>query len=234
MIRLTLVTILASTLVLFAACATRGNADASYVFTYLKSGPASATNTREQKQEIFKGHMANMKRLAEERKLIIAGPYADPADPTWRGLFIFDTPSVDEARKLVATDPGVVAGEFVAECIPLRATARLREFYDIFKAEDAKRSTSPRDPTQPPPIRAYVIVTARDSAKAEAALAAASLDRSIIWWGRFAGSASPGGVYVIDAKEASEVRAKLGQGPWVVDGWWSDTLVEKVPRISID
>jgi len=233
MLRFVLSILLASTLVLFAACATRGHADASYVFTYLKTGPASASNTREQKQEIFKGHMANMKRLADERKLIIAGPYAKPTDPTWRGLFIFDTSSVDEARKLVATDPGVVAGEFVAECIPLRATARLREFYDIFKAEDAKRSDAPSDPTQPPPVRAYVIVTARDSAKAEAALAAASLDRSIIWWGRFAGNASPGGVYVVDAKEPSEVRATLGEGPWVVDGWWSDTLVEKVPRVPL-
>ncbi|NUQ51938.1 MAG: hypothetical protein HUU19_04495 [Phycisphaerales bacterium] len=234
MLRLVLIALLASALALFAACATRGHADASYVFTYLKTGPASATNTPAQKQEIFKGHMANMKRLADERKLIIAGPYSDPADPTWRGLFILDTPSVDEARAFVATDPGVVAGEFVAECIPLRATARLREFYDIFKAEDAKRSTTPRDPTQPPPIRAYVIVTARDAAQAEAALAAASLDTSIVWWGRFAGSAVPGGVYVVDAKEPSEVRVKLGEGPWVVDGWWSDTLVEKVPRVSID
>lgn len=234
MIRAALATVLASMLLSLAACATRGHADADFVFAYLKTGPSSATNTPAQKQEIFKGHMANMKRLADERTLIIAGPYAKPADPTWRGLFIFDTPSIDEARKFVATDPGVVAGEFVAECIPLRATARLREFYDIFKAEDAKRSATPRDPTQPPPIRAYVIVTAKDASKAEAALKSHQLDASVIWWGRFADSTNPGGVYVIDAKEPGDIRTMLGDGPWVVDGWWSDILVEKVPRVSIE
>ena len=226
--------LLASMLLSLAACATRGHADARFVFVYLKTGPSSAANTPAQKQEIFKGHMANMKRLADERTLIIAGPYAKPADPTWRGLFIFDTPSVDEARTFVATDPGVVAGEFVAECIPLRATSRLREFSDIFRAEDTKRSAAPRDPTQPPPVRAYVIVTAKDAGNAEAALKSHQLDAAVIWWGRFGGSASPGGVYVIDAKEPGDVRAKLGDGPWVVDGWWSDILVEKVPRVSIE
>lgn len=231
-------TILSSALVslpfLLGACASRGTAaDADYVFAYLKTGPTSATNSREQKQEIFKGHMANMKRLAEERRLIIAGPYADPADRTWRGLFILDTPSVDEANKLVATDPGVASGEFFAECIPLRATARLREFCDIYKIEDAKRSRTPRDPTQPP-VRAYVIVTALDAAKAEAAIKAGGLVGAVVWWGRFVGNASPGGVYVIDSKEQGEIRSKLGDGPWVVDGWWSDTLLEHIPRVPID
>ncbi|MBL8761755.1 MAG: hypothetical protein JNL50_10675 [Phycisphaerae bacterium] len=226
--------LLAALLLSLAACATRGHADADYVFTYLKTGPSSAANTPAQKQEIFKGHMANMKRLADERKLIIAGPYAKPADPTWRGLFIFDTPSIDVARTLVATDPGVVAGEFVAECIPLRATSRLREFADIFKAEDAKRSAAPRDPTEPPPIRAYVIVTARDAAMTENALKSAGLAGAVIWWGRFAERTSAGGVYVIDAKEPGDVRAKLTDGPWIVDGWWSDTLLEKLPRVPMD
>lgn len=234
MLRPIVIALLASMLLSLAACTTRGHADADYVFVYLKTGPSSATNTPAQKQEIFKGHMANMNRLADERKLIIAGPYAKPADPSWRGLFLFDTPSIDEARKFVATDPGVVAGEFVAECISLRATARLREFYDIFRAEDAKRSATPRDPTQPPPIRAYVIVTAKDAGKAEAALKSRQFDAPVIWWGRFADSTDPGGVYVIDAKEPGDIRAMLGDGPWVVDGWWSDMLVEKVPRVPIE
>ena len=47
-------------------------------------------------------------------------------------------------------------------------------------------------------------------------------------------STNAGGVYVIDAKEPGDIRAMLGDGPWVVDGWWSDMLVEKVPRVPIE
>lgn len=214
----------------FAGCASKAGLDGQYVFAYLKTGPNSSGHSPEQKKEIFAGHMANMKRLAEERKLIIAGPFSKPVDSTWRGLFILDTPSVEEARSLVATDPGVIAGEFITECIPLRATSRLREFADIYKVEDAKRSATPRDASSPPPVRAYVIVTARDATKAESAMKAKGFAERVIWWGRLGGHANGGGVYVIDAKEVSETRTQLGEGPWVVDGWWSDTLLELIPR----
>jgi uncharacterized protein YciI len=222
-----------ATLLCFTGCASTRGTEARYVFAYLKTGPNSSSHSPEQKKEIFAGHMANMKRLADERKLIIAGPFAKPADPTWRGLFILDTSSVEEARALVATDPGVISGEFVTECIPLRATPRLREFPDIYQAEDAKRSATPREASSPPPVRAYVMVTASDATQAERAIKANELAERVIWWGRFGGDASRDGVYVIDAKEVGESHAKLGEGPWVVDGWWSDTLLELIPRAPI-
>ncbi len=219
---------------MLSACASHGRADSGYVFAYLKTGPTSATNSPQQKQVIFNGHMSNMKRLGAERKLLIAGPFAKPADPTWRGLFVFNTPSVNEAQALVATDPGVQSGEFVAECHPLRASARLREFFDIYNAEEANRSATPTDPTQPPVVRAYVIITASDAASAERAIRRSGLAESVIWWGRLPADQATGGVYVVDAKEPSDVRAKLGDGPWVVDGWWSHKLLVKMPRVPFE
>jgi hypothetical protein len=41
-------------------------------------------------------------------------------------------------------------------------------------------------------------------------------------------------VYVIDSKDQCDIRSKLGDGPWVVDGWWSDTLLEHIPRVPIE
>lgn len=234
MLRFTRIIATACLAALLSACASHDRADSGYVFVYLKTGPNSATNSPQQKQEIFKGHMSNMKRLGAERKLLIAGPFAKPADTTWRGLFVFDTPSIHEAQALVATDPGVQSGEFVAECHPLRATSRLREFFDIYKVEDAKRSAMPPDPTQTPVVRAYVIVTASDAAAAEHAIRACGLAEKVIWWGRLPADHAPGGVYVLDANEPGEVRDKLGDGPWVVDGWWSEKLLVKMPRVPID
>lgn len=84
----------------------------SYVFVLLKTGPNKMPAGPE-RDEMFKGHFANMKRLAGEGKLVMAGPF-DGVDG-WRGLFIFATPDIDEAKKLVATDPVIIKGEMLAE-----------------------------------------------------------------------------------------------------------------------
>jgi uncharacterized protein YciI len=84
----------------------------SYVLVILKTGP-NKVPAGPQRDEMFKGHFANMNRLSAAGKLVLAGPF-DGQDG-WRGLFIFAVTDVDEARRLVATDPVVVAGEMVAE-----------------------------------------------------------------------------------------------------------------------
>jgi uncharacterized protein YciI len=84
----------------------------SYVLVILKTGP-TAVPAGPERDEMFKGHFANMKRLAGEKKLALAGPF-DGVDG-WRGLFIFAVADIDEAKKLVATDPVIIKGEMIAE-----------------------------------------------------------------------------------------------------------------------
>lgn len=84
----------------------------SYVLVVLKTGPNKVPAGTE-RDEMFKGHFANMNRLVAEGKLALAGPF-DGVDG-WRGLFVFAVSEIDEARKLVATDPVIVKGEMVAE-----------------------------------------------------------------------------------------------------------------------
>lgn len=83
-----------------------------YVLVILKTGPTRVPAGPE-RDEMFKGHFANMKRLAAEGKLATAGPL-DGVDG-WRGLYVFAVPEIEEARKLVATDPVVAKGEMVPE-----------------------------------------------------------------------------------------------------------------------
>ncbi|WP_342117578.1 YciI family protein [Pseudoduganella sp. OTU4001] len=83
-----------------------------YVFVVLRTGPTKVTGEQERK-EMFAGHMANIMRLANERKLAYAGPL-DGVDGA-RGIFIFAVESIDEAKALVATDPVIIKGEMVAE-----------------------------------------------------------------------------------------------------------------------
>lgn len=67
-------------------------------------------------EAIQKAHLANIVRLAELKKLVVAGPFGD--DGTLRGIFVFRVDSIDEARALAATDPAVKAGRLVLQIHP--------------------------------------------------------------------------------------------------------------------
>lgn len=84
----------------------------AYTFVLLKTGPKRMPDGPD-RDAMFKGHFANMSRLAKEGMLVYAGPF-DGVDG-WRGLFIFATSDMEAARKAVDTDPVIINGEMVAE-----------------------------------------------------------------------------------------------------------------------
>jgi uncharacterized protein YciI len=94
----------------------------SYVLVILKTGPTPMPKG-EQRDAMFKGHFANIQRLADAGKLAAAGPF-DGADG-WRGMFIFAVDDVDAARALTASDPVIQSGEMVAEYHKLYSSAAL-------------------------------------------------------------------------------------------------------------
>ena len=83
-----------------------------YVMVILKTGPTPKPKGPE-RDAMFKGHFANIQRLADAGKLALAGPF-DGVDG-WRGMFIFAVKDIDEAKQLTATDPVIASGEMVAE-----------------------------------------------------------------------------------------------------------------------
>jgi hypothetical protein len=83
-----------------------------YVLVLLKTGPKRMPDGPE-RDEMFKGHFANMQRLAKEGLLVYAGPLDGQNE--LRGLFIFATKDPEVARKAVDTDPVIIHGEMVAE-----------------------------------------------------------------------------------------------------------------------
>lgn len=84
----------------------------AYVLVILKTGPTPVPKG-EKRDAMFKGHFANMERLAGEGKLAYAGPL-DGVDG-WRGLFILAVPTIEEATRLAETDPVLINGEMIAE-----------------------------------------------------------------------------------------------------------------------
>lgn len=221
--------ILSLALSFFAACGSTGQRasdDAQYVLAYLKTGPRAAEKSKEENQTIFAGHMANIHRLAEQRKLVIAGPFAHPHDASWRGIFVLDVSSIDEARQLVDTDPGVQAQVFAVELHPLQASRALRTALDL---EQESKAIAARDNAAAQAgmdVRAYVMITAQDAARAERALAPLRERGRLIWCGRLGGELAGQGVFVLDAEKVADVDALIGDarahmGECSIDSWWS-------------
>ena len=76
-------------------------------FGFLKKGPnrKEGDDKNPEIQELQKAHIANIKRLAGLKKLVVAGPFGD--DGELRGIFVFRASSLAEAQELAATDPMV-------------------------------------------------------------------------------------------------------------------------------
>jgi len=101
-----------------------------YVMAYLKRGP-----NRDQDSttavKLQKAHMNNITRMAEEGKLVLAGPFLD--DDEVRGIYIFDVETIEEAKVLTESDPAIKAGRLEMELRPWYGTAALKEVTKIAK-----------------------------------------------------------------------------------------------------
>jgi uncharacterized protein YciI len=99
-----------------------------YVMAFLKSGPNRATDKAEA-QKLQEAHMANIDRLAKEGKLVLAGPFMDRGE--FRGIYVFNVETLEEAEALTKTDPAVKAGSLAMELHPWYGSAALREVNGI-------------------------------------------------------------------------------------------------------
>jgi len=70
---------------------------------------------KEQLDQLQKDHIANIERLAAEKKLLKAGPIEDFSGRDVRGAFILTTDSLEEAREWVGSDPLIKLGRLQPE-----------------------------------------------------------------------------------------------------------------------
>lgn len=95
-----------------------------YVLAFLKSGPNRPTDSTA-RAKLQAAHMANIQRMADAGKLLVAGPFLD--DGQLRGIYIFNVESIEEAKALTETDPAVRAGSLIMELHPWMSSAALQE-----------------------------------------------------------------------------------------------------------
>jgi uncharacterized protein YciI len=88
----------------------------TYYVGLIRKGPAWTAEKTPEVMKLQEGHLANIRRLGDAGKLLVAGPFTDGGD--LRGLFVFKVATLDEAQALCETDPAVKAGRLVVELHP--------------------------------------------------------------------------------------------------------------------
>jgi len=99
-----------------------------YVMAFLKKGPNRGQDSTTAAQ-LQRAHLENITKMAEEGTLVLAGPFLDEGDI--RGIYIFNVASVEEAKKLIESDPAIQAGRLVMELHPWYGSAAVKEINTI-------------------------------------------------------------------------------------------------------
>ena len=115
-----------------SALARRLNADdygmKKYVMAFLKRGPNRSQDSVTA-ANLQRAHLQNIERMANEGKLVLAGPFLDNGEI--RGIYIFNVETIEEATALTETDPAIQAGRLVMELHPWYGSAAVQEITAI-------------------------------------------------------------------------------------------------------
>lgn len=86
-----------------------------YFMIFLKAGATRGQDSITV-AKIQQGHLNNIERLMNEKKMVLAGPFLD--EGAYKGIFIFDVDTEEEVRQLLETDPAVKTGRLAYEVHP--------------------------------------------------------------------------------------------------------------------
>lgn len=108
-----------------------------YVLVMLKTG-SNKTAGKAKTDSLFTGHMKNIQSLADAGKLVVAGPLGKN-DKAYRGIFILNAKSKQDAAALLETDPAIKEKLLEAELYDWYGTAALPMYLPFYKKLEKKK-----------------------------------------------------------------------------------------------
>jgi uncharacterized protein YciI len=109
----------------------------SYILVILKTGENVITD-KKITDSLFRGHMDNINSLARSGKLVVAGPLGKN-DKAYRGIFILNAKTIEEANAMLQMDPAIKAKLFDTELFNWYGSAALPEYLKAHSKIEKKK-----------------------------------------------------------------------------------------------
>jgi len=103
----------------------------SYILVILKTGKKEIQE-KATRDSLFTGHYRNIYRLIDQGKLIVAGTLAKNLN-SYRGIFILNVTTFEEANELLLADPTIKEGILELELYKWYGSAALSEYLNTHK-----------------------------------------------------------------------------------------------------
>ncbi|MCA8968563.1 MAG: hypothetical protein KDC95_02220 [Planctomycetes bacterium] len=205
-----------------------GQRSTTYSWVWIVTGPNDGATTGAARTEAFQGHFANMKRMARDRQLLVAGPFGEPrAQRNHRGMFLLNTADEQTARAIASSDPTGRAGIFLFDIEPFvtnDAIDRLNDMHEKAVVESGIEA--------PPPgfhCRSYILVSHEDAAHAHTMLA----HEHVLFDGILGRGANRRYLACLDATSKDDVMPLLseqGREAWTIMAWYATEEIVRLRR----
>jgi len=101
----------------------------TYVLGILKTG-SNDIQDKNVRDILFKGHIAFIERLIKSGDIVTAGPLGKNEN-SYRGLFILNVSSIEEANSLLQADPSIKENLFAADLYTWSTSAALPMYFQF-------------------------------------------------------------------------------------------------------